>query len=192
MDKGNSLTLEDFEKAAIFLGCERAAIQAVAQVEAPGSGFFPNGEPKTLFEGHKFFKFTAGRFAESHPSICYPTWTKKWYGKTWEQEYRRFVIAYELYPIAAILSASFGRFQIMGFNYYHCGFDDAYDFYRTMKLDEQRQLDAFVQFLNSLNLATALATCDWRKFARGYNGPRYEENNYHVKLEEAYNIFKNH
>lgn len=192
MDKRSPLILEDYQRAAIILGCEVEAIQAVAQVEAAGSGFFPNNEPKTLFEGHKFYKYTNGAYHYSHPGICYPKWTKKWYGKTWEAEYRRFIVAFGLDKSAAILSASFGKFQVMGFNFNNCGFLNEFEFYGSMKLNEQEHLNAFVILLKTWGLDKTLSHCDWRAFAKAYNGPRYEENNYHVKLEDAYNTFKNY
>jgi hypothetical protein len=192
MDQRGPLTLEDFEKAAEILGCDREAIEAVAQIEAPGTGFFPNNEPRTLFEGHKFYKYTNGGFAGSHPTLCYQRWTKKFYGKTWEEEYIRFVTATTLDVLSALLSTSFGRFQIMGFNYQSCGFESVHQFYAAMKINEQEHLKAFIYLLKSWGLDLALSHRDWRTFAKRYNGPAYEENNYHVKLEEAYNTYKNY
>jgi two-component sensor histidine kinase len=49
-----ALTEEDYKRAARRLGCSVAAIKAVAEVEAPGSGFLPDGRPKILFERHIF------------------------------------------------------------------------------------------------------------------------------------------
>jgi hypothetical protein len=47
-----TLTETDYQKAAIELGCEVAAIKAVAEVESAGGGFLSSGEPKILFERH--------------------------------------------------------------------------------------------------------------------------------------------
>ena len=57
-----ALTAAAFQLAANALGCEVAAIKAVAEVEAAGVGFHASGEPKILFERHWFSRLTKGRY----------------------------------------------------------------------------------------------------------------------------------
>ncbi|AZA64465.1 DUF3380 domain-containing protein [Chryseobacterium carnipullorum] len=57
-----TLTEQDYINAAKELGCEVAAIKAVAEVESRGSGFLSSGEPKILFERHRFYKYTNGKY----------------------------------------------------------------------------------------------------------------------------------
>ena len=58
-----TLTPADYERAAAALGCEVAAIRAVAAMESSGDGFLPDGRPTILFDAHVFNRLTAGRFA---------------------------------------------------------------------------------------------------------------------------------
>lgn len=180
------LTDKDFEDAALILGCEKAAIKAVCDVEAPKGGFNPDGTPITLFEGHKFYKYTNGRFAKDFPSVCYPTWTRKWYGKTWQEEEARLKLAMRLDPRAAKLSASWGRFQIMGFNYALCGYTAVDDFVVAMHESEASQLHAFCEYVIHTGLNDELKNHDWTEFARRYNGADFWANRYNLKLAVAY------
>ena len=129
------LTDKDFQDAAIALGCEVAAIQAVCQVEAPKGGFNPDGSPVTLFEGHKFYKYTDGLYAFKAPDLCFPMWTKKHYGRNWTEEQNRLSRAIALDEEAALMSASWGKFQIMGFNHHLVGFGTVGEFVKAMKKD---------------------------------------------------------
>lgn len=89
-----SLVLEDYQRAAKRLRCDVAAIRAVCEVEAPRGGFFPDGTPATLFEGHKFHAFTDGLYAAEHPEISYESWTREHYGD-WRREKERLAEAIE-------------------------------------------------------------------------------------------------
>ena len=91
---------------------------------------------------------------------------------------------------AALNSASWGRFQIMGFNHSACGYKTVIGFVRAMYESEGKQLDAFVAFLKSSKLASALREKRWADFARGYNGSGYAANKYDEKLKIAYEKFK--
>jgi hypothetical protein len=113
------LTEQDYAAAAELLGCEIAAIKAVAEVESHGEGFYPDGFPTILFERHKFHKFTNGRFDQSHPEISNSL--AGGYGPGGQNQQRKFKLAFTLDPIAAMKSCSWGKFQIMGFNFAACG-----------------------------------------------------------------------
>ena len=184
------LTEADFNAAAQALGCEVAAVKAVCEVEAPRGGFNPDNTPVTLFEGHKFYQYTAGRYAVQAPDLCFPKWTRQFYGKTWQQEQARLQRAMALDRDAALMSASWGKFQIMGFNHHVCGFDTAQAFTNAMYQSEGAQLQAFVRFVQTAGLALALKRQDWAGFAYGYNGPAYAENHYDTKLAAAFNNLK--
>jgi hypothetical protein len=49
---------------------------------------------------------------------------------------------------------------------------------------------AFCNFVKSVGLDDELVRKDWVGFAYGYNGKGYLSNNYHKKLEVAYNKYK--
>lgn len=181
-----ALTREDFEDDAAKIGCEVEAIMAVAAVESRGGGFDPEGFPKTLFEGHWFHKLTKGKFSESHPTLSYPTWTRKFYGKTWQEEKVRLQQAIALDRNAALMSASWGMFQIMGLNHAKCGYKTVQQFVNAMCKDENSQLEAFTQFVINSGLSDELQEKRWADFARLYNGPSYAVNKYDVKMAQAY------
>lgn len=167
-----SLTLieSDFQTCADLLGVDVRVIKTVAAVESRNGGFFPDDTPVTLFEAHKFHKYTDGLFAASNPDLSSPTWNRALYGKNWREEKKRFYRAEALDQEAALLSCSWGMFQIMGFNFKQCGFKTVFDFVKAMHVDEGAQLKAFSLFINNNpHLKNALQELDWQAFAV-YNG----------------------
>lgn len=184
------LTEQDFIDSAKRLGCEVAAVKAVAKVESSGGGFDPEGFPKTLFEGHWFSRYTKGKFDATNPTISYPKWTKQFYGKTWQTEKARLNTAISLDRTSALMSASWGMFQVMGFNFGVCGFTNVQDFVTKMCEGEGGQLECFASYVLRNGLDKKLKTLDWDGFAYGYNGPEYKKNDYGNKLMRAYTSFK--
>lgn len=183
------LTDADFQDAARYIGCEVAAVKAVAKVEAPRGGFCQDDFPATLFEGHVFYRYTKGRFAESHPELCYPKWTTRFYGRTWRQERERLEAAVALDRRAALMSASWGRFQIMGFNFPVVGCTSVQQFVNRMCESERKQGELFVQYIIHEGLQDELRDRRWHDFARFYNGPLYMKNRYAERLMEAYLLY---
>lgn len=180
-----------FTDAAQELNCELAAIKAVAEVESNGRGTLPNGEPKILFEAHKFSERTNGRYDVSHPRLSSPEWNRKLYVGG-EKEHFRLQQAVKLDRTAALESTSWGMFQIMGFNWAACGFASLQDFINAMYAGEDSQLSAFVGFIkNNPKLLRAIQNKKWATFALNYNGKGYKLNKYDVKLEQAYKRFLN-
>jgi hypothetical protein len=180
-----SLSEEDYQRVARSPNIEPAKIKAVDQVESRGEGFLPSGEPKILFEAHWFSRFTDGKYDDSHPKISSPEWDPDLYeGGPAEQD--RLQKATDLNREAGLKSASWGRFQIMGFNWDMCGYDSLQAFVNGMYKSEAEHLRAFLSFLRNEKLLDPLRNEEWRAFARGYNGPQYDNHNYHVRLRDAY------
>ena len=177
-----AMTDEAVEQAAKSLGCPVAAVRAVLDVESRG-GFLPDTRPKILFERHYFCRLTGGKYNESNPDIS----ASQWGGyKGGAAEYDRLEKAIRLDRGAALRSASWGAFQIMGDNYNACRFDSVEAFVKAMVAGEPQQLEAFVNFVRKRTLDDELARLDWPAFARGYNGPGYKANRYDTKLAAAY------
>lgn len=176
------MTDEAVEQAAKSLGCPVAAVRAVIDVESRG-GFLSDGRPKILFERHYFCRLTGGKYNQGNPDISNPQWGGY---KGGAAEYDRLARAIKLDRDAALRSASWGAFQIMGDNYKACGFADADSFVKAMVAGEPEQLEAFVSFVKKSRLDDELARLDWAGFARGYNGPAYKTNKYDSKLAGAY------
>lgn len=184
-----ALTEQDFQKAARKLGCEVAAIKAADEVESRGAGFLPSGEPKVLFEAHIFDRLTNGRFRRSHPNLSSAKWDRSLYGPAGLHQHKRLQAAVALDREAALQSASYGRFQVMGFNWKVCGYKSLQAFINAMYRSEADHLDSFVGYVLGRNLADELQRRDWAGFAYGYNGSGYAENEYDTKLAAAYRKF---
>lgn len=180
------LTAADWQRAARTLGVDVAAIQAVAEVEAPRTGFLADGRPRILFEAHQFSSRTGGQYDRSHPDVSSPRWNRDLY-QGGAAEYTRLSEAMALNGDAALQSASWGRFQIMGFNHEAAGYANVRDFVAGMQHSEGRQLDAFVSFIQAHpTMHTALRNHDWASFAAAYNGPGYAANQYDTRMAEAH------
>lgn len=192
------LTEADYAAAADDLACEVAAIKAVDAVESRGQGFItdPNdphvGEPTILFERHIFHRLTDGEWS-ARWSIAYPHISNPrpgGYGPPGGHQHERLALAAKLDREAALQSASWGRYQIMGFNHRLAGFDTLQPFINAMYRSEADHLMAFVAFVRNSGLAGYLRTNNWVRFAEGYNGKDHWKNNYAPKLSAAYKRFK--
>jgi len=168
------------------LEVELPALKAVVDVESNGEAFLPDGRPKILFEAHHFSRLTKHKYDVTHPRISSRKWNRKLYvGGV--GEHFRLESAVALDRLAALKSASWGMFQIMGFNYTACGFDSMQKFVNAMYKDEDAQFTAFATFLkNNPRMLRALQRKKWDQFADAYNGPGYKLNRYDTKLEQAY------
>lgn len=180
------LTEKDFVAAAATLNCSVAAIKAVCEVEAPRGGFLPSDEIAILFERHQFSKRTGRKFDISHPLISNP---KAGGYKGGQAEHTRLAEAVALDRNAALESTSWGKFQIMGFNYAPAGFADLQSFINAMSQGEPEHLTAFVAFIQHEGMAVFLRNAKWADFARRYNGANYAINSYDVKLAAAHSNF---
>ncbi|MEY8712545.1 hypothetical protein A9B99_06100 [Mangrovibacter phragmitis] len=176
------ITQEQFVQAAATLGCEVAAIKAVVYTESPRGAFDEKGRPSILYERHYFHKLTGGKY-DSNPVLSNPN--AGGYGK-YSAQYGKLEEAMKLDKNAALRSASWGAFQIMGNNFREAGFSSVDDFVKAMGT-LQGQLDAFVRFIaNNAHRKNALINKNWASFAYNYNGPAYRKNNYDNKLAHNY------
>lgn len=185
------ITEKQFKESAIILGVKVAAVKAVAEVESGGEGFLTTKEPTILFEPHVFWKelrklgINPNNHTSGNEDILYPVWGSKPYGK-YSQQHSRLARATKINRAAALKSASWGKFQILGANYKLAGFVSLQDFINAMYKSEDAHLMAFTNFIQQTFLDDELRALDWKGFARGYNGPLYYKNNYHGKLAVAY------
>lgn len=187
------LTPEDIKRAATELRCDVAAVRAVLEVEASGSGFFPDGRVKVQYEPHvmyrqltkKFGKETADKYLAKHPDLVA---LKPGSYQSLEREDRDMNrAAQDIDRECALQSASWGLGQIMGYNWETCGYPTLQRFLNVMYASEGGQLDAMVRFIKAdERLVTAMRQQQWATFARIYNGPGYKKNDYDTKLAAAY------
>ncbi len=187
------LSKADIIAVANDLKVEPAALKAVIDIEAAGSGFDSQGRPTILFEPHIFWRelgniryFTKrAEYQKAHAGLLSPRWDKSLY-RIGGSSHDKLKIAAELHWEAAHKSASWGLPQIMGFNAESIGYATLKDFIDDMHESEAKQLKAMGMFLKTNNLISKLQSKDWAGFARGYNGSGYKANQYDTKLAAAY------
>ncbi len=185
--QGDTLTEADFATVATTLGCEVAAIKAVADTEAKDEPWDMMGRPIILFERHKFAKHSHGLYNRSHPDISTPR--AGGYGPS-SRQYDRLRRAAMLDETAALKSASWGLFQIMGENHGDAGHPTVAAFVDAMMLRRSEHLKAFAHFVAANpGMKKAIQNRDWATFARAYNGPDYATNDYDGKMRRAYERF---
>jgi len=179
----STFSAEGIALAAKRLGVDVPTVQAVAEVESNGKGFLTDGRPKILFERHIFSRMTDRRFDASNPDISNPDPGNYDGGAG---EYSRLYLALQLDGEAAVQSASWGAFQLMGFNWRECGERSLYGFLMAIHHDVDAHLGLFVAFVIRKGLSDELQRRDWAAFAKVYNGPNYRANRYDRKLADAY------
>jgi hypothetical protein len=196
--------------AAERLRIDRALIEAVVTVESSGRPFLPHSAktakgvpvpdyPIMRYEGHVFYRLLReSKKPELQPEVLLtadPTRSSIIHPKLkpglgglqatidkYDDLFRAAAINEEL----AYRSASYGAFQIMGFNYQVCGCTSASEFYKLC-FSPEGQLNSFLNFLHSQpNILRALVSKDWKTFAKLYNGPGYAKQSYDTKLATAY------
>lgn len=170
---------------AARLQCETAAIKAIVETEVAIRGpFDAQGRPTILYERHKFSKHTGGRYDAAYPDLSNPVGGG--YGKFSEQ-YPKLERAMKLDSSAALKSASWGAFQILGENHVQAGHPTVEAFVAAMKSGILAQAEAFVAFvLADRSLLSALRARNWSTFARIYNGPAYRKFSYDDKMRSNY------
>lgn len=184
---------DDIIAAARSVGVLPSIVFALYQVESIGVGSLPDGRPVILFERHKFYQFVKSRLGErtaeewksKYPNLCHPTWSQSAY-KGEEGEWTRLEQARTLDATCALMSASWGLFQIMGFNFALAGYKDVQSFVEAMIASERNHLNAVVMFIkNQPAFFNALKSRDYNTIARLYNGPAYATHGYHTRLRNA-------
>ena len=192
-DGHTALTEADFQNAAAVLGNGISVnlIKAFASVESGGrSGFGPANMPVIAFEGHIFRKYTQHKYDRAYPFLSYPFLVNagpqwKANNKTQAIAWRTLVDAYKLDQAAALMSASYGMFQVMGFNFAACGYKDVFEFVAALKLNAGQQLIAFCGFCRkNPALLRAMKSKDFAGMARNYNGSSYGD--YDRRIQKAF------
>ncbi len=170
-----------------------ASVKAVIKVESRGRGFNREKKMVILFEGHIFWKelvkigLDPSFMVDGNEEIIYKKPDYRYYNRP---QYPRLEKAEAIDEVAALNSASYGMFQVMGFNHKLAGFNDVLEMVNILGKSEKNQLEAFITFLKNTACYEDLKAKDWASFARHYNGPQYAQNQYNTKLEKAYNNSK--
>ena len=114
------------------------------------------------------------------------------YGYPGLPQYKRMTKAYQLDKTAALQACSWGKFQIMGFNYKAAGYSDVFAFVKAMCIGEPAHIKAFLRFAKSnKTLLSGLREKDFEKIAEGHNGAAWKtvNSNYAINIEKFYNEY---
>lgn len=159
-------------------------VLAILNVESNKKYFYQDGHPIVRFECTRY----NGKVVRNQQVPCDTSSFK--YGSAADTGYEAFKRALAKNEEQALLQTSFGVGQVMGFNYAMLGFDSVYELNQSM-FTEDGQISAFLKYLviadERLLEELQSEKIDWRIVAEIYNGEDYMINNYHVKLEDAYN-----
>ena len=208
------LTESDYQGTAQELAAEVAMVKAITDVESKDFGFFENGKPVILFERHVFRqKLLAAMKASTQvaldvakilgvgvsvtgPNIDLLDQTMERLNpdiynhdtggyKGGMVEYDRMAKAQAFHKQSALMSASWGLFQIMGYHYSALGYASIDDWVTRMFKSEDEQLAAFGKFIKiNPKLWTAVRSKDFLAFAINYNGPAQQ--GYDKRIADAY------
>lgn len=179
------LTQDALIATAALLGVSIAEIMTIIDVETCGVGFLPDARPVILFERHIFSRRTGGKHDDKFSDISSPK--AGGYGGYGAPQYDRLYRAMALDEQMALMSASWGLGQIMGFNYESAGYASVESMVHAFCDSEDEQLLAVARFIQKAGLAKPLQNHDWKYFASKYNGPAYDKNNYDTRLAQSYN-----
>jgi hypothetical protein len=179
------------EMAAQY-GLDLESVLAVAEVESGGkSGLQKTGLLTVLFEAHQFYKFlkqvglNPDTLMIQYPNLISPSWNRSLY-KYGDAENTRLAQALKIHE-CAWNCASYGMFQIMGFNCKACGFATPQEFVAYLKTGQEAHIETFLRFVSAdSRKINALKNKDWATFAKLYNGAGYAQNRYDTKLADAY------
>lgn len=199
MDRADSPSKEGLGAAAWLLMCEVRALWAVSKVESGAQGaFLPSGEPVILYERHLFHELTGGKFDGARAAgvdqefSVLSSASPGGHGPV-SAQHAKLAAAQKLDRGAALMSCSWGLYQVLGKNHWLCGFGTRQGdgglqrFVNAMCRSADDHLRALVVFLRRDDrLVDALRDRDWPAFACAYNGPRYADRGYDQRLADAY------
>lgn len=208
MTKAQYPSVEAIVAAAKVIGCEPNVIRAIAKVESgPYGAFLDTGEPVILYEPHIFSRLTKGKYdwervpvvlgvdgpASIDPMtapwrvISRPLWTPRTYGPV-SVQHLRLATAAKLDRTAALQSASWGLFQVLGRNYVRAGHSTLQSFINAAYRSVDDHLSMLVSFiLTDPRLHKAVRNKQWLDIARYYNGTG-QVDYYGPKLKVAYEV----
>lgn len=186
------MQIEDLVKACQTVGIKPSMGLAIWDKESAGSGFLDDKRCRILYERHIFYKLVANKhgrrqaevWRSKYPNICHPVWDHKAY-MGGRREYERLEDARQLDAEIALMSASWGLFQLMGFNYRFYGAPDVQTMVQAYQQSEHHHLRGFIGFIiKQPALKKAMAEYDYHTVGLIYNGKGYRSHGYHIDLEQ--------
>lgn len=189
--QGKAEKLDDYDLPRIGheIGVGEDVVHMVLDVESRGKGFDEQGVIR-LFEEHVFYRNLPKSLQNEAVTrgLAWPKWRKNY-----KNNYTRFLKAYDFDPMAAMKACSWGLGQILGENAKSLGFETTQSMIEHFAESEANQLEGMIAFIKVNHLDDELRdmekTTDRNAlltlasaFARVYNGRGYRKNNYHIRL----------
>jgi hypothetical protein len=184
-------TIEIITRTAKRTGFEPAALMAVVDVETGGrTHALVDGrrEPLIRFEGHYFDRRLPppARETARREGLASPTAGTVLNPPSQAARWRLLERAVEIDRRAAYESSSWGVGQVMGAHWAWLGYQSVDALVAEARSGLEGQLRLMLRYIEKAGLADALRKHDWTTFARGYNGPGFARNSYHLRLGLAY------
>ncbi|WP_430827552.1 N-acetylmuramidase domain-containing protein [Chryseobacterium indologenes] len=197
--KGSPITNDIYKKEADRLGIELAMIQAIAKQESKRESFWKEGQATILFERHKMWEYLEKdlnktrseleKLQKDDPSLVNEL--SGGYGK-YSEQYDKLDKAKKIDNTTALKACSWGKFQVMGFNY-SVAFSTPEEMEKAVNLCEIQQFYFFVGYIeNTIGMITAMKNKNWEDIASKYNGSKWKKKNpdYASNIETYYNEYK--
>jgi hypothetical protein len=197
---GKILDDEDLPRLGHKIGVGEDIIHANIEVETGGRWVDSKGRLPMLYEPHVADRAAPNATIRNKlrkAGLAYPKWGEKGYPA---DSYPRFWRAYAIDPETACKACSWGGPQLLGENHLLMGYRTAEDMVRAFLTDQDKQLEGMIDFIANAKLDDELRVLqakldkgqkvtadDCRAYVRGYNGPKYERNDYHTKFAKALN-----
>lgn len=186
--------IETIKKVAEVNSINPSALCAVVEIESNGKPFEDDGvTPCFLFERHIFYRELSKLKPQKLQSaidggLAIPKWSRTTQYKDQGGSKGRLALLIRARFVdeeCANRSCSWGLGQTMGFLCKELGYPTATLMVKDMSSVDV-QLQCMVKEIKNKNLIEALNTQDWPKFAKGYNGAAYKQNQYDTRLAKSF------
>jgi len=184
-------TLDLVARLAKEVALDPAALMAVIEVESEGrAGTMINGrqEPLIRFEGHYFDRRLPPEKQEiaRREGLASPTAGAVKNPPSQAARWRMLDRAAAIDRKAAYEATSWGIGQVMGAHWAWLGYASVEALVEEARGGVEGQARLMLRYIEKAGLLDPLRRHDWAAFARGYNGPAYTRNSYHLRLSLAY------
>jgi len=185
--KTNKDIIEEYAKKNDI---EPELLQALILTEG---GYGVDFKDSVRFECHKFNEFIESKKIKcscSNNNYCTIDAKKSFSTVSSETDYDAYQKAKDIDAKIAFKSSSSGFAQMMGFNYEWLEFPVDSDTDIKEVEDKKIQFEYFFKFLEKKEVIKPMQKKDWEKIAKAYNGEKYKQNDYDLKLKNNYNNIK--
>jgi hypothetical protein len=197
-EQGSLIREDDYKNVSERLSIEVEVMKAIAKQESKRNSFWKKGQATILFERHKMWKHlkkigkTENELKElkrEYPKIVNSS--AGGYGQ-YSDQYEKLEVAKKINYSCALKSCSWGKFQVMGFNY-AVAFSSPEKMEKAVNMCELQQFKFFVGYIENTNgLLNAMKNKDWESIAEKYNGSSWKTINpdYANNLKKYYDELK--